>query len=207
MKDHWLPDDCTDTCMQCDREFTIKRRRHHCRMCGRIFCKRCSEKRMELPSELRYHGPERVCDSCADHLERQAGGEQSPLSGESADVDPSCSPRADSEAKEDASNSSERVEPSSRHLHHPKDAMGDTRRDSARADLIESLLEEKGLSNADIPSVDGMGHSSFSTEDLQGRDEEARTQTTRSVSETCRKHVCLAIRFALSRASIVMPIS
>lgn len=72
MKDHWLPDDCTETCMQCDREFTIKRRRHHCRMCGRIFCKKCSLKRMALPAELRYTGLERVCDSCAEHLEVNA---------------------------------------------------------------------------------------------------------------------------------------
>jgi hypothetical protein len=40
----WIPDDSFDTCMNCEEEFTLIRRRHHCRLCGWIICKACSSR-------------------------------------------------------------------------------------------------------------------------------------------------------------------
>jgi hypothetical protein len=40
----WIPDGKTDTCMRCGRPFGWRRRRHHCRLCGRCVCGSCSEK-------------------------------------------------------------------------------------------------------------------------------------------------------------------
>ncbi|CAJ1385743.1 unnamed protein product, partial [Effrenium voratum] len=37
----WLPDSAASSCMACDATFTLIRRRHHCRSCGRLFCERC----------------------------------------------------------------------------------------------------------------------------------------------------------------------
>lgn len=39
----WVPDGKTETCMRCSRSFGWRRRRHHCRLCGRCVCGRCSE--------------------------------------------------------------------------------------------------------------------------------------------------------------------
>lgn len=40
----WIPDGKTDTCMRCGRPFGWRRRRHHCRLCGRCVCGNCSGK-------------------------------------------------------------------------------------------------------------------------------------------------------------------
>ena len=38
----WMPDKICKVCYNCEDQFTMYRRRHHCRMCGQIFCDRCS---------------------------------------------------------------------------------------------------------------------------------------------------------------------
>lgn len=59
----WVPDaDCLQ-CTSCGSAFTVFRRRHHCRNCGRLFCGRCSANEMPIP-ELGYDTNVRVCDLC-----------------------------------------------------------------------------------------------------------------------------------------------
>lgn len=38
----WIPDAKTEGCMRCGRTFGWRRRRHHCRLCGRCVCASCS---------------------------------------------------------------------------------------------------------------------------------------------------------------------
>ncbi|KAK7084327.1 hypothetical protein SK128_019117 [Halocaridina rubra] len=40
-KQYWLPDSTSVQCYECEEKFTTFRRRHHCRVCGQIFCSRC----------------------------------------------------------------------------------------------------------------------------------------------------------------------
>jgi len=40
-----------------------KQQKHHCRLCGKIFCKSCSNYRMPLP-QFGYKKQQRVCVSC-----------------------------------------------------------------------------------------------------------------------------------------------
>ncbi|KAL8212044.1 UNVERIFIED_CONTAM: RUN and FYVE domain-containing protein 1 [Gekko kuhli] len=62
LKGHtWLKDDEATHCKQCEKEFSISRRKHHCRNCGHIFCNSCSSNELALPS---YPKPVRVCDTC-----------------------------------------------------------------------------------------------------------------------------------------------
>lgn len=63
--DKWVPDEDVSHCPQCERQFTTYRRRHHCRICGMIFCSKCSQHRVDYT----FRGVEnarrsRVCDSC-----------------------------------------------------------------------------------------------------------------------------------------------
>ncbi|XP_005094166.1 rabenosyn-5 [Aplysia californica] len=39
----WIPDNEVSACLSCGRSFGLLTRRHHCRLCGRIMCDRCSE--------------------------------------------------------------------------------------------------------------------------------------------------------------------
>ncbi|XP_041363074.1 RUN and FYVE domain-containing protein 2-like isoform X2 [Gigantopelta aegis] len=57
----WESDEATKCCKQCNKDFSIARRKHHCRFCGGIFCNECSDNKMPLASSSK---PERVCDNC-----------------------------------------------------------------------------------------------------------------------------------------------
>uniref|UniRef100_A0A8R1TZ50 FYVE-type domain-containing protein n=1 Tax=Onchocerca volvulus TaxID=6282 RepID=A0A8R1TZ50_ONCVO len=59
----WVPDSDCEQCTACGAQFTLVRRRHHCRNCGRIFCSRCSANSLPLP-ELGYDRKVRVCNLC-----------------------------------------------------------------------------------------------------------------------------------------------
>nr|CAG4651728.1 EOG090X043H [Triops cancriformis] len=57
----WERDDSVKECKQCRKEFSLSRRKHHCRNCGEIYCNQCSNNTMALPSSAK---PVRVCDTC-----------------------------------------------------------------------------------------------------------------------------------------------
>ena len=46
--EHWMKDGDSKTCMICNTMFTLSRRRHHCRKCGRLVCAECSKTRMAV---------------------------------------------------------------------------------------------------------------------------------------------------------------
>lgn len=45
----WQFDDVQNNCLKCSSEFNALNRRHHCRLCGKIFCSNCSKKRALIP--------------------------------------------------------------------------------------------------------------------------------------------------------------
>ncbi|XP_067138223.1 RUN and FYVE domain-containing protein 2-like isoform X1 [Centruroides vittatus] len=57
----WTRDKEASSCKQCNKLFSVARRKHHCRHCGEIFCNTCSDNTMPLPSSAK---PLRVCDNC-----------------------------------------------------------------------------------------------------------------------------------------------
>ena len=38
----WIPSENVTNCYNCGINFSLLNRKHHCRMCGRIFCNNCS---------------------------------------------------------------------------------------------------------------------------------------------------------------------
>ncbi|XP_064630520.1 lateral signaling target protein 2 homolog isoform X2 [Lineus longissimus] len=59
----WVPDSDSLLCTSCKMPFTLVRRRHHCRNCGKIFCSRCSPNLVPLP-HFGHTKPVRVCNRC-----------------------------------------------------------------------------------------------------------------------------------------------
>ncbi|XP_060572580.1 RUN and FYVE domain-containing protein 2-like isoform X3 [Ruditapes philippinarum] len=57
----WASDKDVTSCKQCEKQFSVARRKHHCRNCGEIFCNECSDNKMPHPSSSK---PVRVCDTC-----------------------------------------------------------------------------------------------------------------------------------------------
>ncbi|KAF4685438.1 hypothetical protein FOZ60_006554 [Perkinsus olseni] len=59
-KAHWVPDDMVTACSVCHEPFSVTRRKHHCRHCGRVVCAQCSEHRVVVPG---VKAKVRVCDA------------------------------------------------------------------------------------------------------------------------------------------------
>ncbi|XP_032520760.2 putative 1-phosphatidylinositol 3-phosphate 5-kinase isoform X1 [Danaus plexippus] len=60
---YWMPDDISRECYECAVRFSALRRRHHCRVCGQIFCSRCCSQR--VPGHIfGCAGGLRVCTYC-----------------------------------------------------------------------------------------------------------------------------------------------
>ncbi|XP_015972438.1 1-phosphatidylinositol-3-phosphate 5-kinase FAB1B [Arachis duranensis] len=68
-RDFWMPDQSCRVCYECDSQFTIFNRRHHCRICGRVFCAKCTANSVPALSDESKSGREdwdriRVCNYC-----------------------------------------------------------------------------------------------------------------------------------------------
>lgn len=66
-----MPDQSCRVCYECDSQFTVFNRRHHCRLCGRVFCAKCTAN--SVPNPFRSGDPNtareewekiRVCNYC-----------------------------------------------------------------------------------------------------------------------------------------------
>jgi hypothetical protein len=88
-KDHWMPDKLCRACYSCEAPFTLIRRKHHCRVCGMIFCSSCSAYFVQIseapPSSTKIKdnsnnnnkgacGMMRTCKMCYDHLSERGLG-------------------------------------------------------------------------------------------------------------------------------------
>lgn len=63
MKQYWMPDSVSKECYECCEKFTTFRRRHHCRVCGQIFCSQCCNE--QIPGKIfGCTGDLRVCTYC-----------------------------------------------------------------------------------------------------------------------------------------------
>jgi hypothetical protein len=58
-----MPDRLCRTCYECETPFNMFRRRHHCRLCGQVFCHKCSSYLIDGRLVL-LTGMVRVCTTC-----------------------------------------------------------------------------------------------------------------------------------------------
>lgn len=72
---HWTVDSKVQACFECRQQFSFLIRKHHCRVCGRIFCYDCSKYKTVIPSFVRHFiatslgstsldDEKRVCHTC-----------------------------------------------------------------------------------------------------------------------------------------------
>jgi hypothetical protein len=71
----WLHDNMSTSCMMCRKTFTVVKRRHHCRKCGRLVCATCSSKKVMLSN---LGKAKRVCDECYKALAPESSGPKTP---------------------------------------------------------------------------------------------------------------------------------
>ncbi|KAI5055795.1 hypothetical protein GOP47_0029658 [Adiantum capillus-veneris] len=67
-RDFWMPDQSCRVCYECDTPFSLFNRRHHCRICGRVFCGKCTQNTLPIIDSQTglCHESERVraCNFC-----------------------------------------------------------------------------------------------------------------------------------------------
>lgn len=61
-KEYWMKDETSAECFICSRLFTTFRRKHHCRICGQIFCSNCTV--IISGEKFNHNGKMRVCKTC-----------------------------------------------------------------------------------------------------------------------------------------------
>jgi len=69
----WVPDSDAPNCMICGAKFTMVKRRHHCRACGKVLCAACCSEKHTLHYLEGKEG--RVCTPCRTILSRLATAE------------------------------------------------------------------------------------------------------------------------------------
>ncbi|XP_004508046.1 1-phosphatidylinositol-3-phosphate 5-kinase FAB1A isoform X2 [Cicer arietinum] len=74
-RDFWMPDQSCRVCYECDSQFTVFNRRHHCRICGRVFCAKCTANSVPASLHEPITGREdleriRVCNYCFKQWEK-----------------------------------------------------------------------------------------------------------------------------------------
>ncbi|KAI3995400.1 hypothetical protein MKX01_040516 [Papaver californicum] len=77
-RDFWMPDHSCRVCYECDTQFTVFNRRHHCRLCGRVFCGKCTANSIPVPSAAPNNKTNRddcdrirVCSYCFKQWEQE----------------------------------------------------------------------------------------------------------------------------------------
>jgi hypothetical protein len=69
-RDFWMADKSCRFCFECESQFNLFNRRHHCRRCGKVFCGKCSLNTIPASLEKSVPGDEgervRVCNYCYD---------------------------------------------------------------------------------------------------------------------------------------------
>ncbi|KZV84292.1 hypothetical protein EXIGLDRAFT_293756, partial [Exidia glandulosa HHB12029] len=68
-RDYWIDDEKVKECFDCKGVFSTWRRKHHCRICGQIFCGRCASNIIK-GSRFGADNMIRVCNLCMDQIEQ-----------------------------------------------------------------------------------------------------------------------------------------
>lgn len=93
-RDFWMPDESCRVCYECDSQFTIFNRRHHCRLCGRVFCAKCTANTVpalpDEPKSGREDGDRiRVCNYCFKQWKQQSASGSNMMFASSPGLSPS----------------------------------------------------------------------------------------------------------------------
>ena len=67
----WMPDQLCKQCHGCEAPFTVFRRRHHCRLCGQVFCSSCSASFVQVEDSTL-----RSCARCFEEWEQSQIGDK-----------------------------------------------------------------------------------------------------------------------------------
>eukprot|EP01063_Lacrimia_lanifica_P018407 TRINITY_DN25328_c0_g1_i1.p1 TRINITY_DN25328_c0_g1~~TRINITY_DN25328_c0_g1_i1.p1 ORF type:complete len:201 (+),score=44.41 TRINITY_DN25328_c0_g1_i1:65-667(+) len=110
---NWIADDAAYDCAICAEPFTVLLRRHHCRSCGCVCCKRCVRKEKGLEN-LGYRSAVKQCKHCIVHAPSLRSATANTHSTTPATAPPSDGSHSEDESSPPPSASSDRSRSPSR---------------------------------------------------------------------------------------------
>jgi hypothetical protein len=133
-RQHWMPDQLCKQCYSCDTQFTVFRRRHHCRLCGQVFCNNCSAYFVSV-TKRSVLSTMRVCKMCNEQVAQKGGlVEMDPSVATMVVINPNANMDTDADAA--VNNSSSALSPDGRHGRVPSStSVGDLQQGAAAAPL------------------------------------------------------------------------
>lgn len=110
-KEYWMKDESAKECFTCGKPFSTFRRKHHCRICGQIFCHSCTL--LMNGERLGYDGKMRVCHNCFEHVntyedssDEEDGSDEAKMENASIMDENNFTPQRDSHLQDNPSKSS-----------------------------------------------------------------------------------------------------
>lgn len=173
----WIPDNHVERCMgKCQVWFSVIKRRHHCRLCGGVFCSSCSTKLFVITNRDQGDHLARACEACfksvflesAQQLSKstsEAGSQQLILSNRPQD-DHEPLMRRDRSHLKHAHRQSLPMDLGSAHFRHSLNTFRD---EDPRRSIISSATSVGGESMCDGPKTDLVEVSNLELVDPQNR--------------------------------------
>ncbi|XP_026213559.1 pleckstrin homology domain-containing family F member 1-like [Anabas testudineus] len=96
----WIPDQTSYKCMRCLHNFSLTKRRHHCRKCGFLVCNSCSKQR-EVIDHIHPTKRLRVCSLCYIRKEEDVSRSRGDSTGKNSSEDDDLAPSSDEGEKEE----------------------------------------------------------------------------------------------------------
>ena len=105
----WVLDSEASSCTKCGAKFTVRRRRHHCRLCGGVFCAACSEARASKNLDgVILAKPQRACADCYEEVRSRPAGWGSWAARRGPEPEPE--PQGDDSGSDSGTDSSQEVQ-------------------------------------------------------------------------------------------------
>ncbi|KAL4333191.1 hypothetical protein GQ457_07G045520 [Hibiscus cannabinus] len=193
-RDFWMPDQCCRVCYECDSQFTVFNRRHHCRLCGRVFCANCTTNLIFVPSDEPSAGREdseriRVCNYCFRQWEQGIAAVDNGIKTPSPGLSPSPSAASLASTKSSCTcNSSSSIVGSTPYAAEPYYCVnynsGLSHRESAHMNGAEQNSETSGMSTDQNSALANSSSNNFGFSGNRSDDEDDDYGAYRSDSES-----------------------
>lgn len=172
-KDFWMPDQSCRVCYECDSVFTLFNRKHHCRLCGRVFCAKCTENTVPAsPDDYKIGGEEserlRVCNYCFKQWEQRIAPVSSAVSATSPSLSksPSAASLASTQTCDSSTSSVGSTQYSTGPYKHVQSISSMSPRSSARLDQITCTQDQAAsLGKSDCIDTEDIGYNMNRSDD------------------------------------------
>mmetsp|Transcript_4848 Transcript_4848/g.9359 ORF Transcript_4848/g.9359 Transcript_4848/m.9359 type:complete len:534 (+) Transcript_4848:22-1623(+) len=139
-RDSWVEDKERAYCSGCHERFRIDKRRHHCRVCGEVFCRQCSSKTIPATPS-----PVRACFKCYNSFRKgnptHRGSSASTITADES-MTPGTTPRGSMESRDSTTSLASPRSSDSLSTNPPKGMAKNSRRAQGRMHILNIVAKQ-----------------------------------------------------------------